>query len=303
MVRVYLPLDAIAPDPMGRLPTIELRATEELSATGRLIAVPDSIVRAIWIEQFEWRTARLAVSDGSSAIVSLPTPRDSLLLKSRGQYRSGAFGDAALLAVERLSTRRVARDQDRVSAQVQLGLTFSAAGEDLVASYFLADALDAHPCLQFPESAPQTHRQLLDRNRIEGICDTRPLRRLALVSVVPGGAQWTDPRGGKVIGAALLGASAILLTSGISNRLEAASLHEKYLTELIEPQAVYARAESHRATANSRLTMFAGVWVSNWAFSVGRELWLRRRIRIEGDYGAPTSTFGPVDGPVNTPER
>lgn len=303
IVRVYLPLTAVAPDATGRLPVVELFAAEELYATSYVISVPDRVVRELWTEQFAWRTARLVVAGRDAAVIPLPTPRDPRLLRSRELYQRGQFSEASLVAVTHLATNRAIDSRDRVSAQVQLGLTFSSGGEELVARYFLRGAMLSHPCLQFTVDAPIAHRQLLDRNRTAGVCDKRSMQTLALVSLVPGGAQWTDPRRSKVRGGLLFGVSAILLGSGVIHRVAAADLHERYLEEAVDPQSLYARAESHRALADQRLTLFVSMWVAQWAWNMGHELLLRRRIRLESNYGAPTSSFAPVDASTSPFEQ
>lgn len=303
IVRVYLPLSTVAPDARGRLPVVVLHAAEKLYESPRAITVPDSVVRELWTEQFAWRTARLVVAGRNASVVSLPTPHDPRLLQSRELYRRGRFSEASLVAVTHLATNPAIGARDRVSAQVQLGLTFSSGGEELVASYFLSGAMLSHPCLQFAGDAAIAHRQLLDRNRPEGVCDKRSMRTLALVSLVPGGAQWTDPRRSKVRGGFVFGVSAILLASGVTHRVAAADLHERYLKEAVEPQSLYARAESHREIADQRLTLFTAVWVAQWAWNMGHEFLLRRRIRLESNYGAPTSSFAPVDSSTSPFEQ
>src|SRR5690606_17552575 len=78
-VRLYVPIDALAPTASGRMPPVRVHVWNSVNAFPDTLAIPEGALRALWDSELHWRAARLAnanVVTPSDARPVLPLPRD-----------------------------------------------------------------------------------------------------------------------------------------------------------------------------------------------------------------------------------
>lgn len=297
--RLYFAADAFVPHFDGRRPLVVVLVWEDGATEARRVPLPQTIVDAAWKAQLAWRAVRLDDAPKTDAILPLPVPQDSVLRAARAAYRAGDLGRASSDAYARLSRTTTLSVTDRITTQMQLGVAFAGASEELAARHFLTEALRAEPCLFLPATAPDEVRRLMDLVRPPAPCDSRRVLEVVRAALLPGGAQLTRRSGLHLLaGTAVLTATVWQLSGALINRRLAIDAYEDYRHAEDFLELDYRRAERLRRTANRHFVNGTVIWSGSLIIGVITEWRRDDRLSQRRDYGAhATRAFGPVDPP------
>lgn len=226
-LRLYIPFDAIAPDPSGDMPDTELQIWSKVDGPPAHIPLPGSIMRAVWWDHLRWLGARLPATDAG----------------------------ATTAALERLADPKLARDDRRVTLMSLAG-TFQADGDAPAAALVANELTGIDPCAL-------TGSDLLDRTRPPARCTSFPpgatlLRGLLL----PGYGQYRT--WSRTVGAATAVLTAAGAITAVRLLNSANSSYAKYAATQ-SGFAAYLRtsAKRDRASARTMATAAAALWVAS----------------------------------------
>lgn len=296
VVRLYVSVDALVRRTGGDAP-VRLRVWSAARSEPTEIVLPSSLVAQVIRSTVPWRVARMREGALPELPVSLPTPRDASLAGAHEAYLRGDFVAATRDAARRLEAP--APREDVVSASLQVGFTFAAAGDDAVARWFVHRAMTLEPCLELPASAPARFRDLTNTMRPQARCGAVGVGRIVLGAWYPGRAQRVAfpevATAGLVpaLTAGLIGAYSIALHK------DADRLYAQYRREIVNPQAKYFDARAAHIRANQVGAVFYAVWAADILWSVWRD---RRQeaavdaVRNYGARGAAPARIEPASG-------
>jgi hypothetical protein len=297
-VRVYLPMDAIAPRG-GVTPHVALRIwTENVNVV--TVPIPDDIVGQLWRELLPWRIERVraAVADlPATDLPAVPTPGETALQLAVERYRggevaSGAEQTAAWQAFDK--ARRLASDadartparRDRLIASVVVGGVLAAGGDSVAAATLIDEALALAPCLM-PSTPPTgAYARSIAARRPKARCATRPpgeLWRHALMYPGGGHAAAGDRS------AAIAAASVVVATLGgaVAATIAASHRYDRYQNahSVERAQHLYAGAVSMRWLARGLALGGAAAWLGDGRLAVAREKRRASALRAQQLYG------------------
>ncbi|MHB1298291.1 MAG: hypothetical protein ACYC0B_07170 [Gemmatimonadaceae bacterium] len=287
-LRVYLAFDALDGLAPGtpNLPVLRLQIST-IDSAPETVEIPQEVIEDILREMLPWRARRLATaSRGHRDLpVSLPEPRDALLLAAHRRYLAGDYADATATALARLDARQI-RSADRTSARMQAGLTFAGHGDEAAARMLLGDAIAHEPCLTLPAAAPSAFRALLEDVRPSARCEAVSGWQVARMGLIPGRAQrrlHPERRGAGFFPLVIttgLGVTSILMHK------RADEVRRQYEQNFVDPAGAFARAnEAHRKANRVGAATYA-VWGGSIIQAILHERRLARGTAEVRDYGA-----------------
>lgn len=302
-VRVYVPMDAIAPQG-GVTPHVSLRIwTENVNVVS--VPIPDDIAGQLWRELVPWRLERVrAAVSGLPAgdLPALPTPGDATLQRAVEDYRGGKVVEGAERAAAWQSlhqARRVAADadaslparDDRLIASVMVGGVLAAGGDSVAAAPLIDDALTLAPCLVPSTPSAGAFARVVSARRPRVRCATRPTDEVWRRGLMyPGGGH--AAAGDK--SAALVAASIVTAALGgaVAATIAASHRYDRYQSahSVERAQHLYDGAVSMRWVARGLALGAAVAWLSDGRIAVAREKRRARVLRAQQLYGRDSCT-------------
>lgn len=307
-LRVYVELEAFAPDGEGNAPHLEIHVWNKADEEPEILPMPEQVVRAVWQQMMPWRAMTLG-RDGTApkdvGRLELPMPRDSVLRVAHQRYHAGEVGPAAAMALERLMYRPMPPRAEVRNAMLLSASAFSAYGEDEASLTQVADVIEVFPCFTLSEDAPASMHDMVDRvPRAEARCTSIPLPMIALRSLVPGLGQATGPlrkRMALTVFASTAGAYAMATGLHAYSKQE----YEKYLayrgTSNPGPEAFIGRAELTRNVGNALMIGAATAWVAAGVEALWAEHKHARQLAEVRDVGKRGSSARTASAPRVTP--
>ena len=281
-LRLYVPLQDLQPDFIGRFPAAELRIVNAARRLEDTVVIPESVLRQVWTQSLPWRIDRLARTAIEDAPLTIPAPNDAIVAKSIASLHGGNRIDAAREAQAGMASP--SKETQRYS-RVVVGTTLFARGDTLAAKVVLGQAIEADHCLASAAEANALVRAALQPLRSPGDCAMRSASRVFSRGLLfPGLGQSTTGRRGRAIG---VGTVALLALSGVAalkSRQDYSSYQAAMTTE--DASALFDTARNYRRIATS--LVFGGVAV--WVGSAAEAGWLQLRhnasVRAVSTYGA-----------------
>lgn len=307
-LRVYVELEAFAPDGEGNAPHLEIHVWNKADEEPEILPMPEQVVRAVWQQMMPWRAMTLG-RDGTApkdvGRLELPMPRDSVLRIAHQRYHAGEVGPAAAMALERLMYRPMPPRAEVRNAMLLSASAFSAYGEDEASLTQVADVIEVFPCFTLSEDAPASMHDMVDRvPRAEARCTSIPLPMIALRSLVPGLGQATGPlrkRMALTVFASTAGAYAMATGLHAYSKQE----YEKYLayrgTSNPGPEAFIGRAELTRNVGNALMIGAATAWVAAGVEALWAEHKHARQLAEVRDVGKRGNSARTASAPRVTP--
>jgi len=291
MLRLYVEVDAFAPDEDGEAPQLEIHVWNGVDEEPEILPLPAEVSRAVWQRMMPWRARTLQMADGAAAAptLELKTPRDSVLREAHERYRSGDLAGAAGVALDRLEYRPLPARREVLDAMLLASSVFATHGEDESALFLMSDVMEVFPCLTLAASAPESMREMADLERTPARCTSIPLPIIALRSIVPGAGQATGPLRKRL--------ALTLFSSTAGSYVLASALHSyargqyaKYLaydgTTSPPSEAIIGHAQTARTVANGLTIAAATVWVGAAVEALWAEHLHARRLAEVRDVGA-----------------
>lgn len=271
-LRVALPIEALAPNERGRLPTLAVQVRRAGDAVATVVPVPEREVLGLWRRALPARLARGAAGangDGRPTL-TLPPPRDRYLAAARSDFLDGDFSDGARLALVRLDddTLNVA---DTRTARVMVGVAFAAQRDEVGARLLLEPLVREEPCFALaPGVAPEAEAVLARLARPRARCRPgRPLRVAIQGALVPGFGRPAS-RTRIAVGLLELGVMALFISRSQEQVRQAKAQYQEYLdVSLLSPipefpqhraRRLYDIAEGTRRAAESSFNIALGIW-------------------------------------------
>lgn len=299
-LRVYLSLEDLAPRGSARS-GVRLNVRNLQDSIPTTIAIPDDLVSELRRELIGWRARRLAggASMASDMPIAVPTPSDEFLREAHQAYVARSYTDASTGAIARLAGAELSKS-DRLSANMQLGLTFAGSGDVAAARVLFREAILLEPCLRLPSSVASLYRALLDEMRPVARCEAVDTRRVVRAGLIPGGVDRSlyPARG---IGLDQMFAMGGALAASVILRGSARSLYEEYQAGFRDPAAAYERAIQRNTMANIAAVAFWGAYAWPVVRAIRTERRRARELPELTNYGglrAPRVSVEPARGAV-----
>jgi hypothetical protein len=291
-LRIYLDFDALAPQGSAA-PTVEVRVWNRADSLPEVIALPAELTDELRRELLPWRVRRLTTAGAATAAlpVPLPEPRDATLREAYRSYLAGAYADASLAALARVSAKRIRRE-DRATARLQVGITLAALGDAAAARTLMRDALTDDRCAWLPPDVGASIRSAMDAVTTDAApprCTAVSTARIVTYGFVPGLAQRRLEPDRRAAGLypVLATASSIALWTLFSARAD--DIYEEYLDAFLTPEDSYRRAQGARNIANGAAVAVWVAWGGSVLHAVVRERRFERRLEAWDAVNAPAT--------------
>jgi hypothetical protein len=282
-LRLYFGPEELAPDSLGRLPSVKIRVWSTDSTSAVEFELPTQVVHQLWKDLLPWRLERYAATAGTERIAPLPAPTDSALRVAWRHYSDGQAREAALLTAARAHSAPLTRD-DSLQGGVQLALALLAMDDTLDAAPVIRAVMGDNPCLTLASSAPPGYEEHFDRVRPRSRCDVAVGRTILKGLVLPGFGQISV---GRPIGSAFTIGSAVALTLAVKKYTSSQDSYRAYESSTNTDVAVvlYRRASRRRIAARNALIAGVGIWLLGAAEAGINEMRHRSQVERVRDYG------------------
>jgi hypothetical protein len=282
-LRIYLSPGELAPDSLGRLPRVRVRAWSDDSTTAVEFDLPMDVVHQLWKDLLPWRLEHYASTAPPERRAPLPTPSDSALRVAWRYYSDGQTREAALLTAGRSYSAPLTRN-DSLQGGVQLALSLLAMDDTLDAAPVIRELMSDNPCLTLAASAPPGYEERFDRVRPRERCKVAVGRTIVKSLVLPGFGQLSV---GRHVGAAFTIGTAVALTVAIKSYIASQDAYRSYESNTNTEAAValYGRASRKRTTARGALMAGAGIWLLGAVEAGINEMHHRSEMERVSDYG------------------
>jgi hypothetical protein len=277
LLRISVPMDAVAPDSSGTAHDVEIEIVAPDAQVPHRLVIPWTLLRPLWEQVLETRARAVAA-----------------------EFATGAAADAALVR------SGAGSKVDRLAAQVRLGDAFVRSGDLPMARVVLGRAVEEEPCLTLAATMPERTRAVVDQvERPRDRCRAHLPLTVVRATLLPGLGRLDGPNR-KLLGGALLATVAGTLTLSQSTNASAKDLYAQYRAVdgtdagLVASRAaaLYDQAESKRVMGRSLVMVGVGLWAATIVEAALSEQRLARRLeRVQGYSIARHVGVAPVAGP------
>lgn len=289
-LRIYLPLDAIAPRPDGSMPDLLIEVWNDGGGEAQPLAVPDNALREIARYGLRWRSVR-AVTD-SPRWLEHPAPRTPLLRSALARRADGDARGATALALDAIDSGLVRRPRELRTAYLLVAEQLAASGDTAGTRIAAAEVHRVAPCLRIPAETESALAPFLRRDPLPDECTIPTTREIYLRSAyLPGlghvRSQTSSNR--RTAGWIFMGATAIAFADGLRLKAIGEDRYSQYQNAqtTVLAETYYGQAESKRDAANARFTQGVLIWALTYAEHVLSERRRSRELALERSYGMP----------------